>query len=145
MLIISVLPIMKENYDGYKFSLNADKRMYNSNMCLYFLKDYVRLGKIPEELVDVNIASDYSKIGKMLSLCKGEDRISIIEKTIAGEGILTEIVQKFNPAMEFTERELVSMLYYLGYLTIYEKKLGKAELKIPNKVMEIRRNLKTKK
>ena len=131
-----LLPIMKENYDGYKFSLNADKRMYNSNMCLYFLKDYVRLGKIPEELVDVNIASDYSKIGKMLSLCKGEDRISIIEKTIAGEGILTEIVQKFNPAMEFTERELVSMLYYLGYLTIYEKKLGKAELKIPNKVME---------
>ena len=131
-----LLPIMKENYDGYKFSLNADKRMYNSNMCLYFLKDYVRLGKIPEELVDVNIASDYSKIGKMLSLCKGEDRISIIEKTIAGEGILTEIVQKFNPAMEFTERELVSMLYYLGYLTIDDEVAGYARLSIPNKVMK---------
>ena len=131
-----ILPMMKENYDGYKFSLNANQKIYNSNMCLYFLKDYVRLGKIPEELVDVNIASDYSKIGKMLSLCNGENRLNIIEKTIAGEGILTEIVQKFNPAMEFTERELVSMLYYLGYLTISEKKLGKAELKIPNKVME---------
>ena len=131
-----LLPIMKENYDGYKFSLNADKRMYNSNMCLYFLKDYVRLGKIPEELVDVNIASDYSKIGKMLSLCKGEDRISIIEKTIAGEGILTEIIQKFNPAMEFTERELVSMLYYLGYLTIDDEVAGYARLSIPNKVMK---------
>ena len=31
-----ILPIMKENYDGYKFSLNAEKEIYNSNMCLYF-------------------------------------------------------------------------------------------------------------
>lgn len=131
-----ILPIMKENYDGYKFSLYAKKRMYNSNMCLFFLKDYIRLGRLPERLVDMNIASDYSKIGKMLDLCKGDNRTEIIEKTVSGEGILTEIVEKFNPAMEFAERELISMLYYLGYLTIAEEKLGKAELKIPNKVME---------
>ena len=130
-----ILPIMKENYDGYRFSLYAQEKIYNSNMCLYFLKDYVRLGRIPERLVDVNIASDYSKIGKMLDLCKGENRADIIEKTVSGEGILADIVEKFNPAMEFTERELVSMLYYLGYLTISEEKLGRAELRIPNKVM----------
>ena len=130
-----ILPIMKENYDGYKFSLYAQEKIYNSNMCLYFLKDYVRLGRIPERLVDMNIASDYSKIGKMLDLCKGENREEIIEKTVSGEGILAEIIEKFNPAMEFGETELVSMLYYLGYLTISEEKLGKAELIIPNKVM----------
>ena len=130
-----ILPIMRENYDGYKFSLNAQERMYNSNMCLYFLKEYVTYQEIPERLIDVNIASDYSKIGKMLDLCKGENREEIIEKTVSGEGILAEIVEKFNPAMEFGETELVSMLYYLGYLTISEEKLGKAELIIPNKVM----------
>ena len=130
-----ILPIMKENYDGYKFSLYAQEKIYNSNMCLYFLKDYVRLERIPERLVDMNIASDYSKIGKMLDLCKGENREEIIEKTVSGEGILADIVEKFNPAMEFGETELVSMLYYLGYLTISEEKLGKAELIIPNKVM----------
>ena len=32
-----ILPIMKENYDGYKFSLEAKNQIYNSNMCLYFL------------------------------------------------------------------------------------------------------------
>ena len=130
-----ILPIMRENYDGYKFSLNAQERMYNSNMCLYFLKEYVTYQEIPERLIDVNIASDYSKIGKMLDLCKGENREEIIEKTVSGEGILAEIVEKFNPAMEFGETELVSMLYYLGYLTISEEKLGKAELIIPNKDM----------
>ena len=59
-----ILPIMRENYDGYKFSAYGKERMYNSNMCLYFLNNYTRLGRIPEQLVDMNIASDYSKIGK---------------------------------------------------------------------------------
>ena len=131
-----ILPIMRENYDGYKFSNYGKEKIYNSNMCLYFLKDYVRLKRIPERLVDVNIASDYSKIGKLLNLCKGENREEIIKKTISGEGILTEIVEKFNPSMEFGEAELVSMLFYLGYLTIAGEKLGRAELKIPNKVMK---------
>ena len=35
-----ILPIMKENYDGYKFSMKAKSEIYNSNMCLYFLSEY---------------------------------------------------------------------------------------------------------
>ena len=130
-----MIPIMKENYDGYKFSINGKEKIYNSTMCLYFLSNYTRLEKLPESLVDINIASDYSKIGKMLDLCKGEKRAEIIEKTVSGEGILSEITQKFNPAMEFTDMDLVSMLYYLGYLTIVKEELGMPELKVPNKVM----------
>ena len=130
-----LLPIMKENYDGYRFSLGADEKMYNSNMTLYFLNQYVRSGKVPTELVDVNIASDYAKIGQMLNLCKGEKRVEILEKTVSGEGILTEITQKFNPAVEFGDKEMASMLYYLGYLTISESVAGYAKLVIPNKMM----------
>ena len=131
-----LLPIMKESYDGYNFSINGKERIYNSTMCLYFLSNYTRLNKLPESLVDVNIASDYSKIGKMLDLCKGEKRVEIIEKTVSGEGILSEITQKFNPAMEFTDTDLVSMLYYLGYLTIEGIEVGFPKLKVPNKVMK---------
>ena len=69
-------------------------------------------------MIDVNIASDYSKLGRMLDLCKGEEREKVIEKTVSGEGIVSEIRQKFNPAIEFTETDLISMLFYLGYLTI---------------------------
>ena len=131
-----ILPIMKENYDGYKFSLEAKEKMYNSNMCLYFLNKYIECKEIPRQLIDVNIASDYSKLGKMLDLCKGEEREKIIEKTVSGEGIVSEIRQKFNPAMEFTEIDLVSMLYYLGYLTIEDEEVGYPKLNIPNKVMK---------
>ena len=131
-----LLPIMKENYDGYKFSLKANERIYNSNMCLYFLNEYVKYKEIPEKLVDVNIASDYSKIGNMLRLCKGENRLDLIEKTVSGEGIATSIVQQFNPAVDFEEREMLSMLYYLGYLTIVGEDIGDPILKVPNQVIK---------
>ena len=129
-----LLPIMRENYDGYRFSLYGEEKIYNSNMCLYFLSDYIRLGRIPTKLLDMNITSDYSKLGSMLDLCKGEEREKVIEETISGKGIISEITQKFNPAMEFTETDLVSMLYYLGYLTIVGDIFEKPILKIPNNV-----------
>ena len=131
-----IIPIMKENYDGYKFCLKAKNQIYNSNMCLYFLSRYIRLGEIPDKLIDTNIASDYSKIGKMLDLCNGENRLEILRKTVQGEPIVNTIIEKFNPAIEFTENDMISMLYYLGYLTISGEDLGKPELTIPNKVMK---------
>ncbi len=131
-----ILPIMEKNYDGYKFSLYGKEKIYNSNMCLYFLNSYIELGRIPEKLIDVNIASDYNKIGSILSLCENENRLDIIEKTILEEKLSTKITQKFNPEIRFGERELLSMLYYLGYLTIVGEKLGKVELKVPNQVMK---------
>ena len=133
-----LLPIMKENYDGYRFSLDAkeEKKLYNSNMCLYFLNSYISFEKIPEELIDINIASDYSKIGNMLRLCKNENRLDLIEKTVTGEGIATNLIRQFNPEKEFGETEMLSMLYYLGYLTIAGEDIGDPILKIPNQVIK---------
>ena len=72
----------------------------------------------------------------MLRLCRNENRLDIIGKTVLGEKLLTKITQKFNPETTFGERELLSMLYYLGYLTIVGKSLGMVELKVPNQVMK---------
>ena len=131
-----IIPIIRENYDGYRFSIKGKEKMYNSNMCLYFLNSYTRFKEVPTQLIDMNIASDYSKLGKLLDLCQGEEREKVIEKTVSGEGIVSEITQKFNPAIEFTEKDLVSMLYYLGYLTISGEEVGYPILNIPNKVMK---------
>ena len=131
-----LLPIMEENYDGYRFSKDVETKLYNSNMCLYFLDSYTSLEKVPEELVDTNIASDYSKIGNMLRLCRNENRLDIIEKTLSGEGIATTLVRQFNPEKSFGETEMVSMLYYLGYLTIVGEDIGDPILRIPNQVIK---------
>ena len=130
-----LLPLMKENYDGYKFNMHAEEHLYNSNMCLYLLSDYARLKRIPDNLIDVNIASDYSKLSHMLNTCKGEEKIGIIEKTISGEGIISPITEKFNPEIGFRDQEMISMLFYLGYLTIKGEEFGEPKLVIPNRVM----------
>lgn len=131
-----ILPIMKEYYDGYRFAIDAESYIYNSNMCLNFLSDYLGLGQIPRQLVDINIASDYSKLAKMLDLCKGEEKQKIMEDSVSGKGIVIKLVEKFNPVVAFKEEELVSMLYYLGYLTIGGIVADFPILKIPNKVMK---------
>ena len=132
----NILPIMKENYDGYMFSLAGNEKVYNSNMCLYYINQYNRMEKMPQSLVDVNIASDYSKLSKMLNICEGKNRLQILEKAISGEGIITEISEKFNPEIGFREKEFASMLFYLGYLTIDGEEFGFAKLKVPNKIMK---------
>ena len=132
----AILPVLKENYDGYKFNSLGKEKIYNSNMCLYFLNDYIQLNHFPERMMDMNIASDYSKLSKMLELCKGERKKEILEKTVSGEGIITEIIEKFNPATEFQDEEFASMLFYLGYLTIIDGEMDFTRLGIPNKVMK---------
>lgn len=119
-----------------KNSKIAKENMYNSNMCLFFLNEYMQYKEPPERLIDMNIASDYSKLSKMLELCKGDRKKEILEKTVSGEGIVTEIIEKFNPETDSQEAEFSSMLFYLGYLTITEEEAGYAKLCIPNKVME---------
>ena len=130
-----LMPIMKENYDGYKFSSDVTDKLYNSNMTLYFLNEYIGLGKIPDKLVDVNIASDYAKIGNMLKLCNGEKKLNILSDTLSDKGIISEITDKFNPEVDFGDKEMVSMLYYLGYLTIEGEEFGRPVLRVPNLVM----------
>ena len=105
-------------------------------MCLYFLNSYLDEGETPTQLIDNNIASDYTKLGNMLDLCKGEEREKIIEDTVSGKGIVSEIISKFNPAIEFGKIELMSMLFYLGYLTIEDNVADYPKLGIPNNVMK---------
>ena len=135
-----LLPIMKINYDGYIFSdmirENTEQyKLYNANMTLYFLNLYQEQNKVPEELVDINILSDYSKIEAFMDLCKSMNKIELLEKIVSGEDVESALTEKFNVEIEFGEKELISLLFYLGYLTIKEKGFSKCKFKIPNDVI----------
>ena len=135
-----LLPIIKQNYDGYVFSnLIEDDiisyKIYNSNMTLYFLSEYNQYKKIPKMLVDTNIISDYRKIEGFINLSKDKDRMELLEKIVANEEIESEITEKFNNEITFGEKELVSLLFYLGYLTITRVGYSKCMFKAPNDIM----------
>ena len=135
-----LLPIIKENYDGYVFSdmieENIEKyRMYNSNMTLFFLNSYIEQQEVPKQLVDTNIISDYRKIEGFINLCKSKGKMEILEKIVAQEELSSELTEKFNSEVRFEEKELISLLFYLGYLTIKDKGYSKCKFKAPNDVI----------
>ena len=136
-----LLPIIKENYDGYIFSDEIENeklneyKLYNSNMTLYYLNEYCRLKENPKKLVDTNIISDYTKIEAFMNLCQSMNKIELLEKIVAEDPIESELTEKFNAEISFEEKELVSLLFYLGYLTIVKKGFSKCSFKIPNDVI----------
>ena len=135
-----LLPIIKTNYDGYIFSNmikgDLDKyKIYNSNMTLYFLNSYKEQNEVPDDLVDINILSDYGKIEAFMDLCQNMNKIDILEKIVAGEPVESELTEKFNAEIAFGEKELISLLYYLGYLTIKENEFGILKFGSPNDVI----------
>ena len=136
----TLLPIIKDNYDGYVFSNMIEDNIesyhvYNSNMTLYFFNKYLRYNKISDNLLDSNIASDYEKIKSLIDVCNGQDKMDILEKIVSDEPIYSELTEKFNVEIGFEEKELVSLLYYLGYLTIEKKGYSKCKFIVPNDVM----------
>ena len=135
-----LMPIIKDNYDGYVFSnmIKEDMekyRIYNSNMTLYFLNSYIEQNEVPDELVDTNIISDYRKIEGFMDLCKNKGKINILEKIVANEHIESELTEKFNSEIKFDEKDLISLLFYLGYLTIDERGYSKCKFRAPNDVI----------
>ena len=135
-----LLPIIKENYDGYIFSDMIKNeyekyKIYNSNMTLYFLNAYKEQQEVPEELVDINILSDYGKIEAFMDLCQNMNKIELLEKIVAEEPVESELTEKFNAEISFGEKELISLLFYLGYLTIVRVGFSKCSFKIPNDVI----------
>ncbi|MBR0426739.1 MAG: AAA family ATPase [Clostridia bacterium] len=135
-----LLPVIKENYDGYVFSDLIDDdltsyKIYNSNMTLYFLSRYNQFEKIPKTLIDTNIISDYRKIEGFMNLCNDIGKIDLLQKIVAGEYVESEITEKFNSEISFGEKELISLLFYLGYLTIANIGFSKCKFKAPNDVI----------
>ena len=56
------LAVMREWYNGYRFSENANEDVYNTDMVLYYLTHSIPNKQGPDHLVDVNVRVDYTKL-----------------------------------------------------------------------------------
>lgn len=57
--------------------------MFNSDMVIYYLRNYIRFGKAPEEMIDPNTMTDYAKMKKIIFLDKLQgDRKSVLKEII---------------------------------------------------------------
>ncbi|MCK4257824.1 MAG: AAA family ATPase [Halanaerobiales bacterium] len=131
-----LLPELKNYYNGYLFNEDAEERVFNSDMILYYLNTYRKTGKPPKDLVDSNISSDYSKMQKLFTLKNRERNFKILESILKDEPQVTAITREFSLAKEFTSGDFLSLLFYLGFLTIEKGILNRVKLKMPNYVIK---------
>lgn len=134
--IDAMIEEMRPWYDNYCFaprSLDVDPKIFNCDMVLYYLNNYLGFGHAPDDMVNKNIRTDYSKL-KMLARLdkKNEGRLSTIREIAATDEILVDLRTSF-PAERITEPELFkSLLYYYGMLTITGKRGQRLIMQIPN-------------
>lgn len=127
---------MKPWYDNYCFAkkaLNTQSRVFNCDMVLYYLRNYMETGEAPEQMIDPNTKTDYNKMKKLLQLDKLDgDRKSVI-MNIAEKGEIVGNIEESFPAKSLTNPEIfVSLLFYYGMLTIKSTFGDQLLLGIPN-------------
>ncbi len=134
--IDAIVNDMKPWYDNYCFAKQALKkktRMFNCDMVLYFLRNYMDAGCPPEEMIDPNTRTDYGKMKKLLQFDKLDgERKGIIRKIAEEEQIVTQLYESFS-AYQIPKAEIFpSLLFYYGMLTIKGTRGSKLILGIPN-------------
>lgn len=134
--IDAIVNDMKPWYDNYCFAKQALKkktRMFNCDMVLYYLRNYMDAGCPPEEMIDPNTRTDYGKMKKLLQFDKLDgERKGIIRKIAEEEQIVTQLYESFS-AYQIPKAEIFpSLLFYYGMLTIKGTRGFKLILGIPN-------------
>ena len=134
-----LIELMKPWYDNYCFAQESYGRttMYNSNMVLYFVKNYIEYnGETPKDMIEDNIRIDYEKLRMLIRKDKEFAHDASIIQTLVSQGYITGELKKGFPAASIIDPDnFVSLLYYFGMLTISGTHEGKCKLTIPNQVV----------
>lgn len=127
---------MKPWYDNYCFaeeSFERDPKMFNCDMVLYYLRQYINLGGAPKQMIDPNTRTDYNKMKKLIQLDRLDgDRKGVLRRITEEGRIVADLVTTF-PARDIIKPEIFpSLLFYYGMLTIVGTDGQRPVLGIPN-------------
>jgi Predicted AAA-ATPase/PD-(D/E)XK nuclease superfamily len=136
----SIPPMMddlRDWYDGYRFAEEIKNHIYNTDMVLYFLMEYSVMQKYPRKMLDSNILSDYSKVEEIFKIGGDEvAKLEILQKLVLDGYVEFPLTEIFNLNKTFSQNDFLSLLFYLGMLTIEEVKFAGIRFKIPNYVIK---------
>ena len=134
-----LIELMKPWYDNYCFAEECYGRssMYNSNMVLYFIDNYVHSGgNLPRYMIEENIRVDYNKLRMLIRKDKEFAHDASVIQTLLQQGYVTGELKTGFPAESISDpNNFVSLLFYFGMLTISGMHKGETKLTIPNQVV----------
>lgn len=138
-----LLEVMEQYYDGYRFSADATERVFNADMVLYFLRELDDLGRYPDDMLDLNVRTDYRRLQRIgvLSGAGAAERRALLEAILLEGGIQSGISRQFGVGSLSSQEQFLSLLYYLGMLTLGPQPADQLagisgyRLAIPNRVI----------
>lgn len=137
-----IIARMKPVYDGYCFSHQAEYTVFNSSMCLYYLDEMRLAGEFlsPEDYMDPASDHDGYKLKQLFEIAEPGLADAIINTYLSDNRFFIKDLAEninLNKTTKYDRIQLLSMLYYLGYLTIDKtlSRIGRLALKIPNLFM----------
>ena len=134
-----LIEIMKPWYDNYCFAKEKYGKvaMYNSNMVLYFVDNYIgNGGVVPDNMVEDNIRVDYNKLRMLIRRDKEFAHDASVIQSLVSNGFITGELKTGFPAENIGDPDnFISLLYYFGMVTIAGTYKGKTKFVIPNEVV----------
>ena len=115
-------------YNGYLFHADGEHRVYNPTMMLYLLDCISSDGAI-ENIIDDNLKTDY---GRLQRLVRHEANRSQLIRIAEDNGIGSDVIHRFSIDKMQDNEYFISLLFYLGLLTVDRDREGAPYLKIPN-------------
>ena len=136
-----LMDIMDSWYNNYLFSKGAKRKLFNTDMVLYFIDKYIRNNRIPDQLIDQNVRIDYGKLRHLITIDSDRGRLingnfsrfrEVIEK---GEIDSPQLIESFPVEKLSDTKNFLSLLFYFGLLTVKEVEGEEQVLKIPNETV----------
>ena len=126
-----------EWYNSYRFHKDVKHTIYNSDMILYYFDNIIRTHQEPDDLIDVNVRTDYSKLKFLVYTNKKlNGNFEMLNKLILGEDVITTKIKDNFSAFELAnEDNFKSFIYSLGFVTIEKYRIA-LKLKIPNQTLK---------
>ena len=123
-------------YDNYCFAeecLEDGNRVFNSDMVLFYLRNYILYKSAPKNMLDPNTKTDYNKLKRLVRLDQLDGDRKGVLKEIAEKGEITSNIALSFPASDLIKpNKFVSLLFYYGMLTIKGVSGLQLVLAIPN-------------
>ena len=131
------IKLLEEWYNHYIFSEDTDEPIYNTDMILYFVDKFIVHNKLPHEMIDINVRSDYSKLRSIIYTHKKlNGNFKNLQRLIGGESIsIPNLVQDFSALNLHKEDNFKSFMFYLGLVSIKNRELD-LNLYIPNETVK---------
>jgi len=129
----AALAVMQPWYDGYRFAKAAPTHVFNADMVWHFVKQAGRRGGIPDNLIDTNIRTDYTKLRHLLTVDRQlNGNFSLLREIIVQGATASEVVTSFPVEQLLNHENFASLLFYLGLLTFDGMQDDTPVLRIPN-------------